>query len=89
MPTPPIPPITNPELHDAVSALTSAANSYRVVFLDLMDRLITTKGGENKHVQYVFANFEKQLDLSNAVIDTWRLHLGPPKEDTGRRWTSH
>jgi hypothetical protein len=43
---PPIPPITAPDLIEAVSALTRAADSYRKAFLLLAHRLLVAGGGE-------------------------------------------
>ncbi len=69
---PPIPPITDPELLAAVSALTRAADSYRNAFFVLMQRLVTADGVDNEHVQYVLEKEEDQLNLSDSVINAWR-----------------
>jgi hypothetical protein len=53
MSAPPIPPITDPELIEAVSALTRAADSYRKAFLLLADRLLVAGGGDNEDFRYV------------------------------------
>jgi hypothetical protein len=73
---PPIPPITDPELIEAVSALTRAADSYRKAFLLLADRLLAAGGGNNEDFQYVLEKGEDTLHLSDAIIDAWRQQLG-------------
>jgi hypothetical protein len=71
---PPIPPITDPDLLDSVSALTRAAHSYRsVLFLvaeDIGDEVF-------KHL----LKHEDLLDLSDTIINAWRHQLGHDDED--------
>jgi len=78
---PPIPPITDPELLEAVSALTRAADSYRKAFFVLVHRLVTADGVDNEHVQYVLEKGEDKLHLSDAIINAWRQQLGHDEED--------
>ncbi len=77
---PPIPPITDPELLEAVSALTRAADSYRKAFLLLSHRLLSADRG-NEDFHYVMSKVEDQLLLSDAIIDAWRKQLGHDDED--------
>ena len=79
---PPIPPITDPELLEAVSALTRAADSYRKAFLLLADRLLVAGGGDNEDFRYVFEKGGDALHLSDAVINAWRRQLGHDVEDS-------
>jgi hypothetical protein len=78
---PPIPPITDPELIEAVSALTRAAESYRQAFFLLAQRLLTAGGGDNTDFRYVMNKGEDALHLSDAVINAWRMQLGHDKEN--------
>ena len=78
---PSIPPITDPELLEAVSALTRAADSYRKAFFLLADRLLTAGGGDNEDFRYVLEKGEDALHLSDAVINAWRQQLGHDVED--------
>jgi hypothetical protein len=84
---PPIPPITDPDLIEAVSALTRAADSYRKAFLLLADRLLVAGGGDNEDIRYVLEKGGDALHLSDTVINAWRKQLGHDVEDdddTGR-----
>jgi hypothetical protein len=78
---PPLPPITDPELIEAVSALTRAAESYRQAFFLLAQRLLTAGGGDNTDFRYVMNKGEDALHLSDAVINAWRMQLGHDKEN--------
>jgi hypothetical protein len=78
---PPIPPITDPELIEAVSALTRAADSYRKAFLLLADRLLVAGGGDNEDFRYVIKKGGDALHLSDAIINAWRHQLGHDTED--------
>jgi len=78
---PPIPPITDPELISAVSALARAGETYRKAFFLLAGRLLDAGGGDNEDFQHVLAQCEDLLNLSDAVINAWRHQLGQDDED--------
>jgi len=65
---PPIPPILNEELLEAVSALAGAAHSYRSV-------LFLAAEAEPK-VFALMMKHESLLTLSDTVINAWREQLG-------------
>ena len=77
---PPIPPITDPELIEAVSALTGTAETYRKAFLLLADRLLAS-GRDNEDFRYVLEKGGDALHLSDTVINAWRKQLGHDVED--------
>jgi hypothetical protein len=75
-PMPPaIPPITDPDLLDSVSALTCAADSYRKAFLLLADRLLVAGGGDNEDFRYVLKKGGDALHLADAIINAWQHQL--------------
>jgi hypothetical protein len=77
--SPPIPPITDPDLIEAVSALTRAAHSYHSVLF-----LVAEDIGDE--VFNHLLKHEDLLNLSDAIINAWRQQLG---HDNRRRrgWT--
>jgi hypothetical protein len=81
---PAIPPITDPDLLDAVSALTHAANSYRKAFL-LLANYLHAYGAGNEEVRNVLNMTGDALSLSDAIINAWSKQLGHDMEDTQDR----
>jgi hypothetical protein len=71
---PSIPPITDPDLLDAVASLTRAAASYRSVLF-----LVAEDIGDEVFKRLL--KHEDLLNLSDAVINAWRQQLGHDVED--------
>jgi hypothetical protein len=71
---PPIPPILDEELLEAVSALVAAAHSYRSV-------LFLAAKAEPKIFDLMMEH-ENLLNLSDTVINAWRKQLGLDVDDT-------
>ena len=72
-PTPPIPPILDEDLLNAVSALTRAAHGYRSV-------LFLAAVAEPK-IFDLLSKHEDALHLADRVINGWRKQLGHDAED--------
>lgn len=70
---PPIPPIVDPELLEAVSSLVGAADGYRKV-------LFLAAEADPKVLDLVLRH-EDLLHLCDQIIDAWRNQLGPDAED--------
>jgi hypothetical protein len=70
---PPIPPILDEELREAVSALAAAAHSYRSVLFLAADT-------EPKILELLVMH-EDLLKISDSVINAWRQQLGLDVED--------
>lgn len=66
--TPPIPPILDGELLEAVSSLVRAADSYR--------RVLFSVAQNNPDAFAAIMKHEDLLHLSDAVINAWRNQLG-------------
>jgi hypothetical protein len=81
MPAPPIPPITDPELLEAVSALTRSAQSFRKAFFLLSGRLLAAGDGDDEDLRHVVEEIGEPLIIAPLVIDAWRKQLGHDIED--------
>jgi hypothetical protein len=80
MAAPPIPPITDPELLEAVSALIRSAQSFRKASFLLSARLLTADD-EDEDLRSVVEEIGEPLIIAPLVIDAWRKRLGHDIED--------
>jgi hypothetical protein len=80
MAAPSIPPITDPELLEAVSALIRSAQSFRKASFLLSARLLTADD-EDEDLRSVVEEIGEPLIIAPLVIDAWRKQLGHDIED--------
>jgi len=77
--SPPIPPILDPELIAAVSALAKSAQVYRSLLYKILDQQVAVLPQEERNAHpavRLLLEEENNINLADRVIDAWRQQLG-------------